>query len=88
MPDSVGVRAMTDGGYDATNRKTSRLRVFISYSRDDLYFADQLAAALGLHNFEVAIDRHRISGGEEQDGRLQAVVLAQFTADCQTVELR
>jgi len=65
---------MTDGGYDATNRKTSRLRVFISYSRDDLYFADQLAAALGLHNFEVAIDRHRISGGEDWQSRLSELI--------------
>jgi hypothetical protein len=31
-----------------------KLRVFISYSRDDLYFADQLNAALDLCGFESA----------------------------------
>jgi TIR domain len=41
-----------------------KLRVFISYSRDDLDFADQLAAALDLSGFECFIDREGISGGE------------------------
>jgi hypothetical protein len=40
-------------------------RVFISYSRDDLDFADQLAAALDFSGFECFIDREGISGGEE-----------------------
>jgi hypothetical protein len=42
-----------------------KLRVFISYSRDDLEFADQLNAALNACGFECLIDRHGISGGEE-----------------------
>src|SRR5262249_11651263 len=42
-----------------------KLRVFISYSRDDLDFADQLNAALDLCGFECVIDRHGISGGED-----------------------
>jgi hypothetical protein len=45
-------------------------RVFISYSRDDLNFADQLEAALTLCGFECLIDRHDISGGEEWKRRL------------------
>lgn len=39
--------------------------VFISYSRDDLAFADQLDAALGLYGFNTTVDRHAISGGED-----------------------
>lgn len=54
--------------------KGERLRVFISYSRDDLAFADQLDAALGLHDFKVVIDRHGISGGEEWKRRLGSLI--------------
>jgi TIR domain len=46
-----------------------KLRVFISYSRDDLHFADQLNAALNAWGFECVID-HSISGGEEWKRRL------------------
>ena len=47
-----------------------KLRVFISYSRDDLKFADQLDAALSACGFECLIDRHGISGGEAWKPRL------------------
>jgi len=47
-----------------------KLRVFISYSRDDLDFADQLNAALEACGFECFIDRHGISGGEDWKRRL------------------
>jgi hypothetical protein len=47
-----------------------KLRVFISYSRDDLDFAEQLDAALTLYGFECLIDRHGISGGEDWKRRL------------------
>jgi hypothetical protein len=47
-----------------------KLRVFISYSRDDLDFADQLVAALSTYGFECLIDRHGISGGEDWKRRL------------------
>ena len=47
-----------------------KLRVFISYSRDDLEFADQLDAALNACGFECLIDRHGISGGEDWKRRL------------------
>jgi TIR domain len=55
---------MADGSHDG------KLSVFISYSRDDLAFADQLDAALGFHGFSVTIDRHGISGGEDWKRRL------------------
>src|SRR5215467_7418301 len=47
-----------------------KLRVFISYSRDDLDFADQLDDALNAYRFECLIDRHGISGGEDWKRRL------------------
>ena len=47
-----------------------KLRVFISYSRNDLDFADQLAVALDLYGFDCAIDRDGISGGEDWKRRL------------------
>jgi len=53
---------------DATNR--DKPRVFISYSREDLDFADQLAAALDSSGFECFIDREGISGGEAWKRRL------------------
>jgi TPR repeat protein len=56
-------------GLQQANRPTSsdkgKLRVFISYSRDDIDFADQLTAALELSGFECFIDREGVSGGEE-----------------------
>jgi TIR domain-containing protein len=50
--------------------ESGKLRVFISYSRDDLDFADQLDIALRLLGFETSLDRHAISGGEEWRQRL------------------
>jgi TPR repeat protein len=47
-----------------------KLRVFVSYSRDDLDFADQLDAALNAYGFECIIDRQDISGGEDWKRRL------------------
>jgi TIR domain len=47
-----------------------KLRVFISYSRDDANFADQLDAALDTYGFETSIDRHNVPGGEEWKSRL------------------
>src|SRR6516165_99860 len=49
---------------------SGKLRVFISYSRDDLRFADQLDMALNAYGFGCFIDRHGISGGEEWKRRL------------------
>jgi hypothetical protein len=60
-PQQASRRDSADGG---------KLRVFISYSRDDLEFADQLDAALNACGFECVIDRHGISGGEDWKLRL------------------
>jgi hypothetical protein len=52
----------------------SKLQVFISYSRDDLEFADQLEAALKLYGFSTTLDRHGISGGEDWRRRLGTLI--------------
>jgi hypothetical protein len=54
-------------------REAGRLTVFLSYSRDDLSFADQLEAALLSHRY-VAIDRQGISGGEDWKARLGGLI--------------
>jgi hypothetical protein len=51
-----------------------KLRVFISYSRDGLDFADQLDATLRIGGFDTSIDRHAISGGEKWQRRLANLI--------------
>ena len=51
-----------------------KLNVFISYSRDDLAFADQLDASLQLGGFETTIDQRGISGGEDWKARLGVLI--------------
>ena len=65
--------ALQQAGRTASSDK-EKLRVFISYSRDDLKFADQLEAALNLCGFECLIDRHDISGGEDWKRRLGSLI--------------
>jgi hypothetical protein len=47
-----------------------KLNVFISYSRDDLAFADQLDEALEPCGFANTLDRQGIAGGEGWRRRL------------------
>src|SRR6516164_8982784 len=61
--------ATQQAGRPASSDK-EKLRVFISYSRDDLDFADQLDDALNACGFKCLIDRHGISGGEDWKRRL------------------
>jgi WD40 repeat protein len=56
-----------------------KLNVFISYSRDDIDFADQLSAALGLHDFDISLDRLSVSGGEDWKLRLAGLILGADT---------
>src|SRR5215472_11741630 len=65
-PDDIAPQQA--GRADSPDR--GKLRVFISYSRDDLKFADQLNAALDICGFECFIDREGISGGEDWKRRL------------------
>src|SRR5262249_22091651 len=57
-----------------------KLKVFISYSRRDLEFADQLAATLEWQGFQVIIDRKGIHGAENWEQRL-----GQLIPECDTV---
>ena len=53
----------------------SKLKVFISYSRHDLEFADQLVAVLELQGFVPIIDRKGIHGAEKWEERLGQLIL-------------
>src|SRR5215831_18795835 len=53
---------------------SEKLHVFISYSRDDLAFADQLAAGLRVGGIDPTIDRQGISGGEDWRRRLGSLI--------------
>ena len=50
------------------------LKVFVSYSRADLAFADQLVRILEDRGFEPRIDRHDIDPGEKWKDRLGALL--------------
>jgi hypothetical protein len=66
----MGDAGMTEGRLTSSGK----LNVFISYSRDDLDFADQLDEALQLTGFSTMIDRHGISGGEDWQMRLGGLI--------------
>ena len=51
------------------------LKVFVSYSRTDVEFADQLVLALQDRGFEPILDRHDMSGGENWRERLGKLIL-------------
>ncbi len=55
-------------------QENDRLKVFISYSRDDLDFADQLFAGLALCGYDPSLDRHGIAGGEDWKTRLGGLI--------------
>ena len=54
---------------------TRKAKVFISYSRDDIDFADQLVAALEGTGFDPLIDRHSIPGGEDWKAQLRHMIV-------------
>lgn len=60
--------------------EAGRLKVFISYSRRDVQFADELELALSSRGFEALVDRHDIDAGEEWQKRLGELLTA-----CDTV---
>lgn len=53
----------------------NKLKVFISYSRRDLDFADQLVAVLDWLHFRTIIDRKGIHGAEKWEERLGQLIL-------------
>jgi hypothetical protein len=52
----------------------TKTRVFISYSRKDMAFADKLEAALKSRNFEVLIDRQEIHAFEDWWKHIEALI--------------
>src|ERR1700680_307251 len=52
----------------------TKTRVFISYSRKDMAFADRLEAALKARGFEVLIDRQEIYAFEDWWKRIEALI--------------
>nr|WP_197501549.1 TIR domain-containing protein [Hyphomonas sp. Mor2] len=56
------------------------LKVFISYSRAQVHFADELELALSRWGYTVLIDRHSIAKGEDFQDRLGQMIL-----NCDTV---
>jgi WD40 repeat protein len=52
------------------------LKVFVSYSRTDVDFADQLVLALEDKGFQAILDLHDISGGEDWRERLGKLILS------------
>src|SRR5215813_1368686 len=54
--------------------KEVKSKVFISYSRKDMAFADKLEAALNARDFEVLIDREEIYAFEDWWKRIEALI--------------
>jgi hypothetical protein len=52
-----------------------KLKVFVSYCRRDIDFADQLVAVLKAQGFRIAIDREGIYGAERWEERLGQLIL-------------
>ena len=58
---------------------SQKLKVFISYSRDDLAFADQLCAGLEATGFQPTLDRIGISGAADWRETLRGMILKSDT---------
>lgn len=56
--------------------QTASLKVFVSYSRADVAFADQLVLVLEDKGFVAILDRHDISGAENWRERLGKLILS------------
>src|SRR5436190_17686365 len=63
---------VTDAG--SAREAEPKARVFISYSRKDIAFADRLEAALKARGFEPLIDRTEIYAFEEWWQRIEALI--------------
>src|SRR5262245_33224271 len=84
VPDTTVNLAQREGGVgpiklgvpDRNEVDLGKLKVFISYSRADLSFADELVSGLEHSGFDVSIDRHSITGGDEWRRRLGDLILS------------
>ena len=64
----------TVAAQDVEAETQTKTRVFISYSRKDMAFADKLEAALKARGFEVLIDREEIYAFEDWWKRIQSLI--------------
>ena len=65
---------MTTDARDQGKEFARKAKVFISYSRKDMAFADRLEAALKARGFEPLIDRTDIYAFEEWWKRIEALI--------------
>src|SRR5258708_22151815 len=63
-----------DAKVESTHEVEPKARIFISYSRKDMAFADRLEAALDARGFEPLIDRDEIYAFEDWWGRIEALI--------------
>jgi hypothetical protein len=68
------VIAMSSDAAVAEGKHQSRAKIFISYSRKDIAFVNQLDAALKARGFEPLIDRTDIYAFEEWWSRIEALI--------------
>jgi formylglycine-generating enzyme required for sulfatase activity len=61
---------------DASTAEQIRLKVFISYSRKDGEFAQELLAGLQAAGFEPYLDKHDVAPGEAWEARLRRLIEA------------
>jgi len=62
-----------------SNGQPAKAKVFISYSRKDMAFADRIEAALRARGFAAAIDRNQIYAFEEWWKRIEALIASADT---------
>jgi hypothetical protein len=72
---------MTTDARDQGKESAPKAKIFISYSRRDMAFADRLEAALKARSFEPLIDRAEIYVFEDWWKRIEALI-AQGRAQC------
>src|SRR5580698_5546807 len=65
---------MVTENQSALDRAEPKARIFISYSRKDMAFADRLEAALKVRGFEPLIDRTEIYAFEDWWKRIEALI--------------
>src|SRR6516164_2474586 len=70
----VGEHAMTSDPVERESGRQPKAKVFISYSRKDITFADRLDAALKQRGFEPLIDRTDIYAFEEWWKRVEELI--------------
>jgi len=72
--NSVGWSGGSSYGQRGGTSEPSRLRVFISYSRKDEDFAQELLTGLELVSFDPNLDKHDIAAGEDWEARLGRLI--------------